>query len=91
MRSSAAKGATTETGLSAEDLAAVVETFKGIVERETGAEFPQSPDDQLAAAIEAVFRSWNGRRARDYRRDGEDPRRPRHRRQRPDHGVRQQG
>jgi pyruvate,orthophosphate dikinase len=63
-----AKGATTETGLSADDLAEVVEAFKGIVQQETGAEFPQSPDGQLAAAIEAVFRSWNGRRARDYRR-----------------------
>src|SRR5918999_196392 len=62
-----AKGAKTETGLSADDLTAVVETFKGIVKRETGAEFPQSPDDQLAAAIEAVFRSWNGTRARQYR------------------------
>jgi len=64
----AAKGAKSETELSADDLAAVVETFKGIVKGETGADFPQSPDDQLAAAIEAVFRSWNGRRARDYRR-----------------------
>jgi pyruvate,orthophosphate dikinase len=64
----AAKGVESETGLSAEDLAAVVETFKGIVKTETGAEFPQNPDDQLAAAVEAVFRSWNGRRARDYRR-----------------------
>jgi pyruvate, orthophosphate dikinase len=63
-----AKGADAETDLSADDLAAVVETFKGIVKEETGAEFPQNPDDQLAAAIEAVFRSWNGRRARDYRR-----------------------
>src|SRR5919198_164549 len=64
----AAKGAKSETELSADDLAAVVETFKGIVKAETGADFPQNPDDQLAAAIEAVFRSWNGRRARDYRR-----------------------
>jgi pyruvate,orthophosphate dikinase len=64
----AAKGAKSETELSADDLAAVVETFKGIVKTETGADFPQNPDDQLAAAIEAVFRSWNGRRARDYRR-----------------------
>jgi len=63
-----AKGASSETELSASDLAAVVETFKGIVKEETGSEFPQNPDDQLAAAIEAVFRSWNGRRARDYRR-----------------------
>ena len=62
------KGADTETGLDAEDLAAVVETFKGIVEEATGAEFPQDPDIQLRHAIEAVFRSWNGRRAQDYRR-----------------------
>jgi len=62
------KGVAGETELTASDLAAVVETFKGIVEEETGSAFPQSPDDQLAAAIEAVFRSWNGRRARDYRR-----------------------
>jgi len=63
-----AQGASSETELSASDLAAVVETFKGIVKQETGSDFPQNPDDQLAAAIEAVFRSWNGRRARDYRR-----------------------
>ncbi|HMC04701.1 MAG TPA: pyruvate, phosphate dikinase, partial [Actinomycetota bacterium] len=63
-----AKGAAAETELGPADLAAVVETFKGIVKEETGADFPQNPDDQLAAAIEAVFRSWNGRRARDYRR-----------------------
>ncbi|HET9771290.1 MAG TPA: pyruvate, phosphate dikinase, partial [Acidimicrobiia bacterium] len=63
-----AKGAKTEADLSADELAAVVETFKGIVEEETGAEFPQNPDDQLAKAIDAVFRSWNGRRAKDYRR-----------------------
>jgi pyruvate, orthophosphate dikinase len=63
-----ARGAKTEADLSAEDLAAVVDTFKGIVAEETGAEFPQNPDDQLAKAIDAVFRSWNGRRAKDYRR-----------------------
>jgi pyruvate,orthophosphate dikinase len=63
-----ARGAKTEAELSAEDLAAVVDTFKGIVQEETGAEFPQDPDDQLAKAIDAVFRSWNGRRAKDYRR-----------------------
>src|SRR5256885_610499 len=63
-----AGGARSETELATEDLAAVVETFKGIVKEETGEAFPQNPDDQLASAIEAVFRSWNGRRARDYRR-----------------------
>jgi pyruvate,orthophosphate dikinase len=62
------KGVSTETALDAEDLAAVVETFKGIVRQHTGADFPQDPDAQLAHAIEAVFRSWNGERARVYRR-----------------------
>jgi pyruvate,orthophosphate dikinase len=64
----AAKGVASETGLSADELASVVDAFKAIVKVETGAEFPQNPDEQLAHAIEAVFRSWNGRRARDYRR-----------------------
>jgi pyruvate,orthophosphate dikinase len=63
-----AKGVEAEIGLSAEDLAAVTDTFKKIVSEVTGEEFPQDPDGQLAAAVEAVFRSWNGRRARDYRR-----------------------
>jgi pyruvate, orthophosphate dikinase len=62
------KGVPSETGLDAEDLAALVETFKGIVRSHTGEEFPQDPDLQLGHAIEAVFGSWNGRRARDYRR-----------------------
>jgi len=62
-----AKGVKTETQLDADDLAALVETFKGVVQREAGIAFPQEPHDQLAHAIEAVFRSWNGRRARDYR------------------------
>jgi pyruvate,orthophosphate dikinase len=34
----------------------------------TGEGFPQSPLDQLAAATEAVFRSWSGRKALEYRR-----------------------
>jgi pyruvate,orthophosphate dikinase len=62
------KGVASETDLSADDLQGVTETFKHIVSLETGDAFPQDPDEQLAAAIEAVFRSWNGRRARDYRR-----------------------
>ena len=65
--------------------------FKAIVLAETGVEFPQDPQEQLRHAIEAVFRSWNGDRAAIYRRDGEDPRRPRHRGERADDGVRQQG
>lgn len=62
------RGVKNETELSADDLAGLVETFKGIVKREAGVDFPSDPAEQLRYAIEAVFRSWNGRRARDYRR-----------------------
>ncbi len=54
--------------MSASDLAGLVETFKGIVRKEAGVDFPTDPQEQLGYAIEAVFKSWNGRRARDYRR-----------------------
>ena len=69
----------------------LVGRFKAIVLAETGIEFPQDPQEQLRHAIEAVFRSWNGDRARDLPPRGEDPRRPRHRGERADDGVRQQG
>src|SRR5438876_597170 len=45
----------------------LVETFKAIVRQEAKVDFPQHPHEQLGYAIEAVFKSWNGRRARDYR------------------------
>ncbi len=61
------RGASVETELSAQDLAGLVETFKKIVKSEAGVEFPTDPQEQLRYAIEAVFKSWNGRRARDYR------------------------
>src|SRR5205814_8607546 len=38
-----------------------------IVKSEAGVEFPTEPLEQLRYAIEAVFKSWNGKRARDYR------------------------
>jgi pyruvate, orthophosphate dikinase len=62
------KGVTVDTELDATDLAALVETFKGIVQKEAGVDFPTDPEAQLAYAIDAVFKSWNGRRAKDYRR-----------------------
>jgi pyruvate,orthophosphate dikinase len=40
----------------------------GIFESQTGRPFPQKPLDQLHAAIESVFASWNGNKAREYRR-----------------------
>ncbi len=57
-----------DTALSAEDLKGLVTTFKDIVAKTAGVAFPDDPIEQLRYAIEAVFKSWNGRRARDYRR-----------------------
>ncbi len=57
-----------DTDLDADDLAAVIERFRAIFREHTGEDFPQDPKDQLRLAIDAVFRSWNGKRARDYRR-----------------------
>jgi pyruvate,orthophosphate dikinase len=62
-----AKGYTVDTELSAADLTQLVGTFKAIVRAEAGVEFPDDPTEQLRYAIEAVFKSWNGKRARDYR------------------------
>jgi len=57
-----------DTDLDAEDLSALIERFKTIYREHTGEDFPQEPRDQLRLAIDAVFSSWNGKRARDYRR-----------------------
>jgi pyruvate,orthophosphate dikinase len=62
------RGVATDPELSADDLRGLVETFKGIVRERAGIEFPQDPTEQLRYAIEAVFKSWNGDRARIYRR-----------------------
>ncbi len=61
------RGLSVDTQLSADDLRGLVKTFKQIVKDEKGVEFPDEPHAQLGYAIEAVFKSWNGRRARDYR------------------------
>jgi len=61
------KGARSDTDLTAKDLEALVGEFKAIVKRETGKPFPTEPHDQLRLAVEAVFGSWFGQRARDYR------------------------
>lgn len=46
----------------------VIVEYKKLVKKETGKEFPQEPLDQLVAARDAVFRSWNNDRAKTYRR-----------------------
>ncbi|MGV9944162.1 pyruvate, phosphate dikinase [Streptomyces sp. NPDC003401] len=62
------RGVPDDVHLDADDLARLVETYKGIIRRETGEDFPQSPAEQLRRAVLAVFASWNGERARLYRR-----------------------
>jgi pyruvate,orthophosphate dikinase len=62
------RGVERDIDLAAADLEALVGTFKDIVRQEAGRDFPDDPWRQLWGAIEAVFRSWNGRRAVDYRR-----------------------
>jgi len=75
-----ARNAASDTDLTAADLEELVGIFKGIVAEHVPAAdypqlavdgkvvFPQDVAQQLHLAIEAVFRSWNNRRARDYRR-----------------------
>ncbi|MEV6002697.1 pyruvate, phosphate dikinase [Streptomyces griseomycini] len=62
------RGVPDDVHLDAGDLARLVETYKDLIRRETGESFPQSPAEQLRRAVLAVFESWNGERARLYRR-----------------------
>ncbi len=57
-----------DTQLDTCDLMRIVETFKDVIQERTGEEFPQDPAEQLRRAVLAVFASWNGERARLYRR-----------------------
>ncbi|MCX5127001.1 pyruvate, phosphate dikinase [Streptomyces sp. NBC_00347] len=50
------------------DLIRIVEMFKDLILERSGREFPQDPAEQLRQAVLAVFQSWNGERARLYRR-----------------------
>ena len=58
----AARGVASDADLSVDDLRSVVARFRDIAAR-----FPTDPTEQLRMAIEAVFASWNGKRAVDYR------------------------
>ncbi len=57
-----------DVDLSATDLKEVSERFLKVVEEYTGRPFPEDPMTQLEIAIKAVFNSWMGKRAVDYRR-----------------------
>jgi pyruvate,orthophosphate dikinase len=56
-----------DTDLNVADLKALVADYKVIVKKVTGVEFPNDPNEQLDLAIKAVFASWFGKRAFDYR------------------------
>ena len=56
-----------DTDLTAEQLREVAELFAQIVRDKTGEEFPTDPYRQLELAVRAVFDSWFGKRAHDYR------------------------
>lgn len=62
------KGAKLDTDLTAEHLKELTDIFKGVVRKELGFDFPMDPYEQMKLATEAVFKSWNGKRAVDYRR-----------------------
>jgi pyruvate,orthophosphate dikinase len=60
-------GAQQDTDLDAAALRKLVAAFKEVVQRKTGRSFPDNPREQLELAIRAVFGSWMGKRAVDYR------------------------
>jgi len=62
------EGAMEDVALTAENLKEISTLFLEVVHSHTGKPFPEDPYEQLELAIRAVFSSWNGRRARDYRR-----------------------
>lgn len=61
------RGVTEDVALGADDLRDVSERFLRVVEEATGRSFPEDPFTQLELAIKAVFNSWMGKRAVDYR------------------------
>ncbi len=61
------EGVKLDTEVSVEGLKSLIPLYKELIKNETGKEFPQDPYEQLQAAIEAVFRSWNIPRAVAYR------------------------
>jgi len=56
-----------DTDLNVDMLKDIVRDYKALYKRELGEDFPSDPLEQLRQAIEAVFASWFGKRAVDYR------------------------
>jgi pyruvate, orthophosphate dikinase len=63
----AARGAKEDTDLDGAAMREIAAEFRQIVKSDTGRDFPENPSEQLDLAIKAVFASWFGKRARDYR------------------------
>jgi len=61
-------GAASDSELTEDALRNLVEEYKSLVRNRTGSEFPTNPVVQLWGAIEAVWKSWTLKKARDYRR-----------------------
>lgn len=59
---------TSDTDLTAEELKALVKDYKKTVKKILGTDFPDDPWEQLWGGVGAVFSSWNGKRAIEYRR-----------------------
>jgi pyruvate,orthophosphate dikinase len=68
-----AKGVRNDVDLDDGDLRSLVDRFKQVIASEAGREFPQEPREQLRQGIEAVFGSWDNKRAVDYRRKNKIP------------------
>lgn len=64
----AKKGYTSDTEMTAEDWKQLVAVFKVVFKQQVGFDFPQDVNKQMEFAIKAVFESWMGKRAIDYRR-----------------------
>ncbi|WP_086347719.1 pyruvate, phosphate dikinase [Candidatus Enterococcus clewellii] len=62
------KGYLEDTDMTMEDWQYLVDVYKGVYQEVLHRPFPQDPIAQLFQAVEAVFRSWNNKRARTYRR-----------------------
>ena len=61
------RGVSLDVELTAEDWQRLTDHFKGLIKSYTGRQFPQDPYEQLEMATRAVFNSWFGKRAIDYR------------------------
>ncbi len=61
------RGVAEDSELSAEDWRGVIARFRETIRSYSDDDFPDDPEEQLRRATEAVFCSWNGKRAIDYR------------------------